>query len=206
MFSTVMANLWLWPDNWSVPDWVSVVGLPLAGLGIVLGLFQLRDAKSTAGDAKAAADSGKVAAEGARTAADTARNAATAARESIQATEGHLADNHLLLLIPRLDQIHRSLEAAVMAEDTDRVVETLNEWRIVAAHVRQLAQRQGGHENLVDKLQSASGQVHAAKEPLITRAVSPDEATGQVRKAIDDASTEAATLIGERMAFIRKGY
>jgi hypothetical protein len=193
-------------SDWSLPDWVSIIGLPLALIGLAVGLFQLRDAKRTALDAKTAADHARDAAQAGRDAAATARDAAEAARASIQRTESHLADNHLLIYIPRLEQIVRELEIAVRSADVERTIAQLNEWRATAAQVRKLAEKQGGHDDLVQKLQKAAGLVGAAKGDLVGRRRPADEATHYVREAINDACDGAAEVVGERMAFIRRDH
>jgi hypothetical protein len=191
-------------SDWGVPDWVSVVGLPLTLAALALAYFQLRDAQTTAGDARDAAAHGRTAAEAARVAAATARDAATAARDSIQTTEGHLADNHLLVFVPRLDVVNRQLQTAVVKGDGNAALEHLTEWRGIAAQVRKLAEKQGGEEELIRKLQTAGALVVSAKNDLISKTGTPEEATRHVRTAIDDACDRAAEIVGERMAFVRK--
>src|SRR4051794_8187721 len=95
---------------WSIPDWFSVVGLPLALAGLFIAWREVQKTKTPA----------------------------EAARDAVADTQRHLADNHLLLLIPRLLQAGREVEHAVRRPDRDSAQKELAAWRELAVQVRTL--------------------------------------------------------------------
>ena len=163
-------------SEWSIPDWISVVGLPLALIGLYLAAIQLR--KTT--------------------------QAANAARDAVREAERHLADNHLLLLIPRLVQVARDLQSSVERNQREPARTCLTDWREAAVQVRTLVERQGGYGPLIERIDKAVALVASAEDGLHEEGRDAANATRHVRDRIRDAGDLAMQVVTERMAFVRR--
>jgi hypothetical protein len=174
----------------NVPELVTVLGLPVALVAAVLAAMQLKAAREAANTAGEKADGAKASAD--------------AARAAVERTEKHLADNHLLLWIPRLEQVARSLELAAVANRRDAAMVHLTEWRETATHVRALVTRDGDRPDLVEKLQTAVALIISAKDDLVAdKESTAAEATRHVRSAINEACDRASEIVAERMTRTR---
>jgi len=160
--------------GWGAPEWVSLVGFPLTLIGLYLAWLQIRSVK---------------------TAADAARAAA-------ERTEHHLADNHLLLLIPRLLQASRDLEHAVRLGERGAGFTFLGDWRELAVQVRTLVERQGGRPGLRESIDRAIALIPPAEDALQDTTADAYSGTRHARDRIRDACDAANEIVTERMAFV----
>jgi hypothetical protein len=161
--------------DWTLPDWFAVVGFPLGVLGLVAAWRQLRGTRS----------------------------AAEAAQTATERTEQHLADNHLLLLIPRLVQASRDLEQAVRNDERDTAVTLIASWRDVAVQVRTLVEAQaGGRSDLRALIDRAIALIPPAEDALSDTGTDAKTGTHHARDRIRDAVDEANKIVTERMAFV----
>lgn len=138
--------------------------------------------------------------------ASSAKTAAESAQRAVERTERHLADNHLLLWVPRLEQVARNLDLAAAADNRDVAMVHLMEWRETAGYVRTLVLKDAvDRPELVERLQTAVVLIHSAKDDLVGDAQSTTaEATRHVRSAISEACDRASEIVAERMAYTRR--
>jgi hypothetical protein len=169
------STLFLAALGWDLPDWFSVIGFPLTLLGLYVGWRELMRTK----------------------------DAAVAARDAVRDTQRQLADNHLLLVIPRLLQASRDLEHAVRRPDLEAAQKEMAQWRELAVQVRTLAERKGGERiALIEKIDRAIALIPPAEEALNDGGADPYERTRHARDRIRDAVDEATRIVTERMAFV----
>jgi hypothetical protein len=168
----------------SLSDWATVVGFPVAIVAAVFAGLQLRVASQQS---------------------KAAETAPLASQRAVERTERHLADNHLLLWVPKLEQVARNLEAAARSDRRDATMVHLTEWRETATHVRTLVERDGDRPELIAKLQTAVAMILSAKDDLVADSSTPAaEATRHVRTAINEACDKASEIVAERMAYPRR--
>jgi hypothetical protein len=176
--------------DWGLPDWLTVVGFPLAMVALWLGYLQLREARK---QSSAAA----LAARGAETSADAARSA-------IERTEQHLADNHLLLAIPELQQVRTDLDVAVDKGEREDAIRLLSAWLRVGSDVQAILERQQpGHSALIAELEQSTRMTGQAKDELIARQKDLEPATRELRGLITSICASALRIVGEMKAFTR---
>jgi hypothetical protein len=176
--------------DWGLPEWLTVVGFPLVVVALWLGYLQLREAQK---QSSAAA----LAARGAGASADAAKTA-------IERTEQHLADNHLLLLIPELQQVRTDLDIAVDKGHREEALRLLSAWLRVASDVQAILERQrGGHSSLIAELEKSAKMTGRAKDELIARQKDLEPATRELRGLITSICASALRIVGEMKAFTR---
>jgi hypothetical protein len=170
--------------GWTLPDWLTVVGFPLAISAFAVGWQQLREAKRQSVAAAVAAQ---------------------AAKTAIERTERHLADNHLLILVPELQLLRRDLDDAILGGRQQETIRYLGDWLSVASDVQAILQRRGASapQQLIDDLQRSAKLTGDAKDNLISREQTPEEATRAVRPLITEICASSMRIIGEMKAFAR---
>ena len=170
--------------GWNLPEWLTVVGFPLAIAAFGIGWQQLREAKSQS---------------------VAAATAAQAAQSAIERTERHLADNHLLLLIPQLQLLRRDLDDAILGAKRQETIRYLGDWLVVASDVQAILQRRGSSapQELINNLQRSAKLTGDAKDNIIARKESPVIATREVRPLITKICASSSRIIGEMKAFVR---
>jgi hypothetical protein len=175
---------------WSLPDWLTIVGFPLVLLGLALGYSQLRETQRQSA-------AGALAAQAASTSADEARMA-------IERTEQHLADNHLLLLIPELQQLRTNLDLAVDQGNREETIRLLGSWLRVASDVQAILERQPSQRRaLIKELEKSAKMTGQAKDELIARQKNLEQATRDIRSLITSICASALRIVGEMKAFTR---
>lgn len=163
--------------DWSTLDWLSIVGLVLALVGIGIAIFQISQATS----------------------------AAEAAKNASEATQIHLADNHLLLLIPVLSQACKDLTRAASADDRQGAAGYLDAWRETAVKVRALIQAkstQSGDIDLIQEIGFAIALMAPAHDALNDPNQAAYDGTRHVRSRIQAATDQANQIVAEKMAFV----
>jgi hypothetical protein len=165
-------------SQWSLPDWFSVVGFPLAIIGFVVAWLQLR--KTT--------------------------GAATAARDAIQRTEELLGERQLLILIPRMQAHGSAISSAASAAHREGVIRGLEQWRDAASQVRVLLEHRDPqrYAELIRKLQETSMLANIAGANVVERSADPREGTTQVRTEITSAGDRASEVIAEMLVVTRR--
>jgi hypothetical protein len=161
-------------SDWGIPEWVSVVGLPVGIVAVFLTWRQLRKTATAAG----------------------------AAKDAVERTEQHLAENQLLLLIPRMLQHARDLDHAVHRTDREAAQACLTDWRNAATQVRVLAARTNAHPNVAHHVRTAVALISTAHDELGNPERNAAEATRRVRDRMSDAGDAANEIITERLVFV----
>jgi hypothetical protein len=164
-------------SEWTLPDWFTIIGFPLGIGALGIAIWQAAAAKSKA----------------------------ELARRAVERTEQRLADNHMLILVPRLEQVARDLDAAADEGNRERALQLIADWRGTAGRVRRLVERRnGGGTEFLKQLQLASARATPAKDALTEGNVNPLQATRHLRATIDDVCSEAAAIVGEMLAFTER--
>ncbi|HET7446065.1 MAG TPA: hypothetical protein VFJ57_15570 [Solirubrobacterales bacterium] len=188
---------------YTFPDWLTIVGFPLALLGIFLGLAQLVSANSNAAASKIAAEA--------------AQDAAEAARSAIEKTQRNLADNHLLMLLLQIENLISELGyVATLASGPDagdgtsrrllddRGRQLLDEWIGVGSQLQTFLDHDHEDEkDLIDALGASALVAGAAKGRLGDFTF--DEATEELRKLTISVEIGCAKVLGKMRAFVREG-
>jgi hypothetical protein len=170
--------------GWNLADWFSIVGLPLALVGLWLSYQQVVSAKSEA---------------------TAAKDMATATRDAIKRTEQHLADNHILLVVPELRQIGQDLDSAVDKADRDGTIRALRAWLALSGDLEGLLERAdpGTFQPLIEQLRDSVIAAGAAKDDLIARAGELEPSTREARRMVTNVGAHAGKIVGGMRAFRR---
>jgi hypothetical protein len=163
-----------------IPDWITVIGLPLALLGLYLGRLQLQTAQD---------ELEKVA------------DAATAAQQASESAERKLNANQLLIRAPRLSQLERDVSAAVDADDRAGARQSLEAWRLETIAFREILEaRDELHSDLAKRFIETLLLVTTAEQDLEEDfSIAVADATKHARRVMRGLGAEMAA-IAQRIA------
>lgn len=143
-------------------DWLSVLGLVLALLGIYMAYAQAKKATS----------------------------AADAARQAVEQTQRQLRANQLLVLVPQLRWISNELETSIVDDDKVLAGRTFHNWRWAAGHVHGILTAANPDEKkLIQALQASVGLAFAATTSLLDPASEGQSVLQSCKKARDAIGT-----------------
>lgn len=179
MLSTAMGL----PD-WNLPEWLSVIGFPAVGLGLLLAWRQANDIRELA---KAARDG-----------ADSAAAAAQAAERAISRTEARIADQNLLMLLHQVHKIADSLDLAPRPEDVLRVC---SEWISLASELKGLISGTDPTHNLIEPLSASIEMAGVTKNAIIEKREDPAMASRELREALVEIRSSASMIVGRMRAY-----
>jgi hypothetical protein len=207
---------------WTFPDWLTLIGFPLVGVGLFLAWRHATEIKKTAEEAGRAATSGLEAAEAARdgsesskaaavaakggadaarVAAEQARDAAAAAREAISRTEKKLSDQNLLMLIGQVQIVLGELDRAQSGDDWDRVA---SEWIDVAGELDGMLKSGGSHKDLLGLLEPSISAAGDLKNAIYEREEDPEMAAIPLRNQLTLVRAAASRIMGHMRVSIQE--
>lgn len=164
-----------WQTVGHLADVVSIVGFPLAIIGLYVALNQLQ-----------------------RT-----QNAVEAAAEAQEKTERDSALRQLLVLLPSLSEVEQALENAVSQNDVSGARRELASWRLRGGEVHgMLAGRGDLPSGISDGLSKAIVQAGAAKQRLMDENVDLSAATERARTDISTATIALTELAARFKAYV----
>ena len=183
------------PNPWTIVDVVTVVGLPLALVALLAARVQLRDGKQAAEQARAIAADVKVVVQ-------ETRGVATATRDAVERTERHLADNHLLLLLPALVQLRRSIDSAVRLNQAEPLIDYFSDWLEISSEGHEILVRRGTDDSgLHGRLEQTAKIVSKAKDAVVESEASMFDSTRRARSRISEDCSLASAILGRMKAY-----
>jgi hypothetical protein len=188
----LLARVFFDPDEWSLPDWLTVVGFPGVAIGLLLAARHITEIKRTS---KAAGEG----AAAAREAAEEAKAAADAASEAIGRTERRIADQNLLMLVTQAQRIADDLDRLTTEQD---VLRLCSEWIGAASELQGILQEQQSHTELVALLRPSIESAGAAKNGVIERKEPIVEATAQLRNELIEIRAATSRIMGRMRAYL----
>lgn len=95
--------------------------------------------------------------------------AVEAAKDAVERTEKRLAGNHLLLMLPEIEQAERALDAAAMGSDVTAVANALVTWRRVCSELLGIVRLmpEPDHKLLISLLEKSAETAGHAKSSVI---------------------------------------
>jgi hypothetical protein len=191
MLSLIASSFLNDAKHWSLPDWLTVIGFPLVGLGLVLAWRHIAEIKRAVSAAEAGA-------KAAQAAAEEARQAAIAAREATIRTEQKIADQNLLMLISQAQRLAENLDRATSAEDGVRLC---SEWIGVASELQGILQAGTVEKQLVDLLERSISAAGDAKNAIIESNQEVNLATAALRHELIQVRAASSRIMGRMRAY-----
>jgi hypothetical protein len=207
-------------ETWTLPDWVTLVGLPATVLALFLAwrhVSEIRrtsvlsqEASETAKEAaeaakdgseasRGAADAARGGADAARHAAEEARDAATAARGAIGRTEQKLADQNVLMLIGQVQTVIDELDRA----ETDKeMIRIAGVWVETASQLDGLLKAGTVHKELVPLLAPSVATAGAMKNAIILERKDLQMAATPMREELTAIKAASSRIMGHMRAHI----
>lgn len=117
--------------------------------------------------------------------------------------ERRIADNQLLLMIPRMTSFRRDLDLAVDRDNRDEALKLLGEWPVLASELQGILEQIDAeeHTKLVQDLKQSSKLTGKAKDAIIARNKELVPVTERARGVINEICSQSSKIVGTMKAF-----